>query len=404
MGIILRGGILMNLLFITSRNIYSTNGELRLIKNRANVLYEKFGIVTDFICYHDDDVLHEEQELINNVCDFTLITYSKKNPFTLFVNKNKVIDRMKEMLNTKSYDAVIISGEFALQYVTAIKKLVNIPVVYDVHGATNELIEFRGSSVSNNVFRRLLFILLRYYEKRNAKKFDAAFVVTEELKNHVISNFSADNLKFFIIPCAKKYSEMKLDTYFDLRKKYRDKYNISDDARLFIYSGGISPWQCIDKTVDLFEEISKEIGNCKFLLLSDQAKKLEVNNDDIITDTLPYNMVDETLCAGDFAFMLRDDLVTNHVAFPNKYCEYIASGMKIITSPYLKTVAKNIDEHELGYVMSGSNDVKGVVQYVKDNKSINVDMNKRYEVLKSFEFERTLVPFVEYLKGELNEG
>ncbi len=39
------------ILFITSRNIISTCGELRLIKNRANVLKEAYGYTTDFIAY-----------------------------------------------------------------------------------------------------------------------------------------------------------------------------------------------------------------------------------------------------------------------------------------------------------------------------------------------------------------
>ena len=39
------------ILFVTSRNIISTCGELRLIKNRANVLKEEYGYTTDYIAY-----------------------------------------------------------------------------------------------------------------------------------------------------------------------------------------------------------------------------------------------------------------------------------------------------------------------------------------------------------------
>ncbi len=394
----------MRLLFITNRNIYNTNGALRLIKNRANTFHEKFGVVTDFICYCDNDVLNYDRELINEMSDFTLITYSKKNPLTLFANRRKVIERAKELITTNKYDAIILSGEFVLQFVVPIKKLVNVPVVYDIHGTTNELIEFPGDGIIDSIMRRALFTLFRYYEKKYTREFDAAFAVTDELKRYVQNSFNGSQLSYFIVPCAKKYSEMCTETYNLYRKKYREKYNISDDMLLFVYSGGISPWQCIDKTISLFEQISKEIANCKFLILSDQADKLNVENKDIITDVLPFDKVDETLCAGDFAFMIRDDLVTNHVAFPNKYCEYIASGMKIITSPYLKTIAKNVEKNQLGYVMDSNDDIKGVIQYIKVNKSYKVDMNKRYEVLKSFEFEQTLIPFVGYLKGELDEG
>ena len=80
----------LNILFISSRNIYNTNGEIRLIKNRANTLYRQFGIITDFICYHDDDVYNHQQEVINEKFGFHMITYSKKNPVSLFLNKKEV--------------------------------------------------------------------------------------------------------------------------------------------------------------------------------------------------------------------------------------------------------------------------------------------------------------------------
>lgn len=387
----------MKLLLITSRNIYNTNGEIRLIKNRANTLYNQFGIITDFICYHDDDVYNHQQEVINEKFEFHMITYSKKNPVSLFLNKKEVLNLANELISKNDYKAIAISGEVALSFIVELKRKTSVPFIYDIHGATNELIEFKGNSLFETILRKTTFKLFRHNEKKYIKLFDAAFAVTEELKQHVIDNFHAGQLKFFIVPCAKKYDSINLNDYRNNREKNRNKYGISSESILFIYSGGISPWQCIDKTIEIFNYISSRIPNCKLLLLSDQADKINISQPNIIKDELPYDMVDETLCAGDYAFMIREDLVTNHVAFPNKYCEYIASGMRIISSPYLRTVANNIKENSLGYVLKNNEDVDGLFDYI--NKNEDIDFEQRSKVLKQFQFETTLIPFVDYLKG-----
>ena len=38
------------ILFITNRNALTTCGALRLIKNRAEALFEDYGIASDFVC------------------------------------------------------------------------------------------------------------------------------------------------------------------------------------------------------------------------------------------------------------------------------------------------------------------------------------------------------------------
>lgn len=388
----------MRLLLISSRNIYNTNGEIRLIKNRANVLYEKYGIITDFICYHDNDVYKNAQEIINEKSEFSLITYSKKNPFSLFLNRKHVIKKAIELLSEKDYQSIIVSGEFALFVVKQLRSITKIPFIYDIHGATDELIEFKGQGFVNNLYRKLVFRVLRRNEKKYIKEFDAAFVVTEELKHHVIRSFDAQKLKFFIVPCAKKFNTLDYNIYLKNREIYRKKYNISNNTILFIYSGGISPWQCIDKTIEIFNEIVLCFPNSKLLLLSNDADGISTTQSNIIIDSLPYDKVDETLCAGDYAFMIRDDLVTNHVAFPNKYCEYIASGMSIISSPYLKTIAKSIEDNSLGYVLKNNEDIDGLVFFVKNNNK-NVDFKLRERILYNYDFENTLIPFVDFLKG-----
>ena len=59
---------------------------------------------------------------------------------------------------------------------------------------------------------------------------------------------------------------------------------------------------------------------------------------------LEYEEMLEALCAFDFGFLLRNDSITNFVAFPNKYSEYINARLSIVVNDKFELGCKPIDE------------------------------------------------------------
>lgn len=386
----------MKILLVSSRNIYNSTGEIRLIKSRANVLSRDFGIITDFICYRNNEVLKNPQEIIDERSEFTLFPYSMTNPISIF--KNKRVVKKKVLSIVKNYDAVIISGELVLDLIIKIKKITSIPIFYDIHGVCDELSEFKSDNFLVNLKRKMIFHLFQHLERKYINKYDAAFAVTTELKEHVIKKYNAENLKYFIVPCAKGKYSLDIKSIKNNRKTYRAKYNISENDIVFIYSGGYSPWQCVDESINLFIEYNKFNKNSKFLILSGDKDKIDTKgNENIIKDSVQYDEVDATLCAGDYAFMLRGDFVTNHVAFPNKYCEYLASGMRVISSSNLYTVSKSIKNNNVGLVLENNNDIAMIKKYVEATIYDDVDFTVRQKMLDDMSFDETLKPVAEYL-------
>lgn len=386
----------MKILMVSSRNIYNSTGEIRLIKSRANVLSRDYGIITDFICYRNKEVLKNPQEIIDERSEFTLFPYSMINPISIL--KNKKLVKKKVLSIVKNYDAVIISGELVLDLIIKIKKITSIPIFYDIHGVCDELSEFKSDNFLVNLKRKMIFHLFQHLERKYINKYDAAFAVTTELKEHVIKKYNAENLKYFIVPCAKGKYSLDIKSIKNNRKTYRAKYNISENDIVFIYSGGYSPWQCVDESINLFIEYNKFNKNSKFLILSGDKDKIDTKgNENIIKDSVPYDEVDATLCAGDYAFMLRGDFVTNHVAFPNKYCEYLASGMRVISSSNLYTVSKSIKNNNVGLVLENNNDIAMIKKYVDTTINDDVDFSVRQKMLDDMSFDETLKPVAEYL-------
>ena len=93
--------------------------------------------------------------------------------------------------------------------------------------------------------------------------------------------------------------------------------------------------------MELFGKIREQLGeNCKMLLFSGSKELVRQYRDKpgVIAGNLSPDKVMETLCAGDFGLMLRDDYATNNYAFPNKFLEYVGSGLRVIATPYVYDV------------------------------------------------------------------
>ena len=224
------------------------------------------------------------------------------------------------------------------------------------------------------------------------------FVVSEALRDYLIDHYKVSNLKnFYIAPCATaQTSEEYYQNYKSYREKYRNKYKIDNETKLIVYSGGISSWQCIVETVQLFNKIHDLLPKTKLLMLShniEEIKKITNNEKDIYIDKYSPDELTEVLCAGDFAIMLRKNCVTNNVAFPNKYLEYVKSKMKIITTPYVYEIAKQVSNFKIGFLYDFSETITELILYIKTATISDTETVK--EVLELNSFRERLSKFYE---------
>ncbi len=383
------------ILFVTSRNIVNTCGELRLIKNRAETLYNIYHISTDFVVLTSQKA--EKCETIEAGGQTVCIQYSLKKIFSLFSAWNKFKNTVCDMLHTKQWDCVVVSGDLILPIIKKIKKIIpDVPVIADIHGAVEELIEFKVENRIKNVIRKLIYPIFVKNEKKYFPMCNGAFVVSEELKKYVAEKFGLTE-HLFVIPCAVHKDILTINEINIKRAAAREKYHICKQDVLFIYSGGVSPWQCIDESVEIFKQLSEKDGRYKMLLLSGNRQTIEkYQSEKIIIDSLPASQVQDVLYAGDFGFMLRKNYVTNRVAYPNKFLEYVSAGLKIITTVNLTDIAYNVKEKEIGYVLRDTILDEDLVDYCKKNsENFGVDFDARTSLLDDTGFENRLKAFVE---------
>lgn len=387
------------ILFLTCRNIINTCGELRLVKNRAEVLFHNYDIATDFMVFtHKDTVSPEKIDAGGELIEY------KYNIFNLIQKKavfNTYRNDIKQRLKKTKYDIVVISGSPILELVDDVREIdKSILIFADIHGAYEELLEFRGSNVLITFARHLMYKKTKKLERLYLPTVDYLFAVSNGLKSYLIREYGISEDKIHVVPCSVNKTILDYDEYSKDRLMSRKKYGIENEM-LFIYSGGVSEWQCIRETVEIYKYIKDRINYpSKLLLLSGNKEYIsQFESDSIIVDSLKASEVSHTLPAGDFAFLLRKDYITNHVAYPNKYLEYIKAGLNVITTCFVEDIAESVKSNNLGYVLSDSCVESPLIDYLNKTQERKIDFTERQELLDDVCFENRLL-FVKKLLME----
>lgn len=392
-----------NILFITSRNVINTCGELRLIKNRAIALYNEYGIKTDFIVFSNKKRNNKENEKIEINGTMTIFKYSINNIpgaiNTFRLLRKHTIDLLKE----NNYETIILSGIFVLSTAKYFKKhYPHLKIIADIHGAFEEFIEFKQRNFIENLINRLIYIYAIREQKRSYKYCDGAFVVSQALKKYVINRFNADNLHFIVVPCSTSQHINTLSNALAMREKWRNELGINDHELLFIYSGGISVWQSIDDANNVFKMLREKMPKMEmhFLIMSFDVKNLQyLTSKNTTIRSFSPNEVQNVLYAGDYAFLLRGNHITNNVAFPNKFFEYVLSGMQIICTPFVHDIEFYVRTYNLGITIESINskELDKIVSNIETPSILQQDWFSRSQLVNELCFENTLKPFVSFI-------
>lgn len=121
-----------------------------------------------------------------------------------------------------------------------------------------------------------------------------------------------------------------------------------------VFSGGGSPWQSQKEKYDWIASILRnQQAEIVFLTKTDEhIERLKIAFPDQVTQKwLNPDEVYNELCKADYGILLRESNLTNQVAAPVKFAEYLNAGLKVIISASVKDYAKFVKEHNCGIVI-----------------------------------------------------
>lgn len=242
------------------------------------------------------------------------------------------------------------------------------------------------------------------------KEADGILVVTNELKSLFLARYSCENVthrKFCVLPTG--FDSRKF--YFDesLRKKKREELR-SEDRFVVIFTGNvIYSWQNIKSTIDVFKCI-KERGVEKnpylILLIREDGhsiakefiEKAGLSKDDYLLSGVSHDEINSYLNAADMGVLLRDDHTMNKVASPGKLGEYLATGIDVLTTPYIGTYSAPMVKNEIGIIVDDFRDL----DYVASEIRHNLMRRNRGEVSewarKHFSSQRFIKRYIDFLE------
>ncbi len=127
-----------------------------------------------------------------------------------------------------------------------------------------------------------------------------------------------------------------------------------DSIRL-VYSGSTAGWQSFERLKPLLTQVLHAQPNVQVLFLS----RHDANNaaleaaypGRVAVKWLDHAEVAPALAACDYGIMVRERTITNRVASPTKFAEYLASGLRVITNDGLGDLSALVRAYDLGLVL-----------------------------------------------------
>lgn len=348
----------MKLLMVTCRNIDKNGGENALIMGRHAALYNQYSIETDIIFFHKNTE--------NNSTQYLGIQFIE-------CKKDDLYKRLDELLATGCYQGIVVSGfydkEFN-QYIRNKKKSQKILYIVDIHATIKEIYEYCIPDLYHILGTRYLYLKKKNRFIDSLKTADYAFIVSDEEIKEVNTFLPKNHINFVKIRCGC-YNLVDKAEYFIQRDKQRNLLNIEPGTLAFVYSGSTDRWQKFDDTVKLFEKIQSTGIKCQFAfymrLAEPEKEKLYsiLGKENVLVRWVTPDEMKKELTAYDVGVLLRDYKWTNRVAFPNKFSDYIASGLTLVLSeavdePYKLAKKYNLEMFDINNITQSVESIRNL--------------------------------------------
>ncbi len=244
-------------------------------------------------------------------------------------------------------DAIIARSVLATQLALKIKKLRKTSkVIYDGRGAISSEWKEYGVITHPKMLKEI-----HQLEKQAVILSDFRIAVSEQLVKFWKTEFSYNLQKHVIIPCTvnKVFEELHISD--ESIKKSRELLGLKKEDLVFMYSGSIAGWQSFELLSNFLDHILAASPSYKVVFLSDfNDCILALKNKfpgQIINKKLRPNEVPNYLISGDYGILIREETITNKVASPVKFAEYLTCGLKVVISNNLGDYSSFITENPL---------------------------------------------------------
>ena len=237
----------------------------------------------------------------------------------------------------KIYKPKLVIGRSVLATQLALgaknKKLVN-KVIYDGRGAIEA--EWKEYKVITD---QLLLKEIRHLESECIHQSNYRIAVSNQLIKHWLKGYSYQKNDHVVIPCTLNQVFEKTIISEETIAKTRRQLAIHSDDILLTYSGSLAGWQSFELLETFLSTLLNAQANIKILFLSKKDEMITQLEGKfphrIFSKHIEPEEVPSYLVAADYGLLIREETITNQVASPVKFAEYLACGLKVLISNHL---------------------------------------------------------------------
>lgn len=226
-------------------------------------------------------------------------------------------------------------------------------VVYDGRGAvTAEWNEY------NVVDDEGLKKEIREIEKSAILNTDYRVAVSRKLVDYWKQEFGYSDSNHVVIPCTIDDSSSDFEMSEEIVSAAKNKMGFHSDNTVFAYAGSTAGWQSMQLLDSYLRDLLLVNNDFAITILgskTDSVKKLQEDfGPRVFNMRVPPNEVTNYLVGCDYGLLIREQSITNQVASPVKFAEYLSCGLKVIISEGIGDYSAFVKENDCGFINNES--------------------------------------------------
>jgi len=292
-------------------------------------------------------------------------------PFFPKVKNWKINKWLLKFLISDKNNQIIARGVIATNLCIEIEEKFE-KIIYDGRGAIAA--EYEEYGEHNNLGNK---DIIEELERRSVKNSDFRVAVSEKLIEYWQDRYDYHRGNEVVIPCSLSMSHCtgERTLNFPLLE------GLKKDDILLVYSGSIAGWQSFEVLSNILERYLTSNEKVKILFLSKEHieidKITDKYQDRVYRKWVSHEKVNEYLQLGDYGLLVREENITNSVASPVKFAEYLISGLNILITSSIGDYSKFVEEYKCGFIIDTDKNIV-LNKTSQDNKKKNIELGKKF--------------------------
>lgn len=194
-------------------------------------------------------------------------------------------------------------------------------------------------------------------EGRAVNETDFRIAVTEKLVDYWTEKYGYTKGEHVVIPCTLNNDFSPSVVNEEEKNKMRAALGMADNDIVLVYSGSISGWQSFPTVYKYLAPFLRKSKANKILFLSKEEENITRLEHEfpgqIIRKWVKHQEVPGLLSACDMGILIREQSITNRVAAPTKFAEYLSAGLPVIISENIGDYSSFVKGNDCGIIANG---------------------------------------------------